>query len=186
MPPAIRRDGAGACTTTPSHARQASFGRLVPSTRNWAGITSSRSELSWPMTAIAPRQHGQAVSSGASVTSIRGKCAGSAPRLTRRRATRSCLRAGSRCSVSASPCAMACSRLSRPSCSCSSGSRSDRAPNCMRRSCSSRCRSRSFCAASASRSAARWSRSATALSRSAQAASSSARSASAVLGSVGA
>ncbi len=40
--------------------------------------------MSSPITVIAAWQHGHAVSSGASVTSIRGRCAGSAPRLARR------------------------------------------------------------------------------------------------------
>src|SRR5271167_300210 len=84
MPPSISRAGAGACTTVPGQARQASFGRRVTITRNCAGTTSSRSEVSSPITVIVARQHGHAVSSGASVTSIRGKCAGSAPRLARR------------------------------------------------------------------------------------------------------
>ena len=53
MPPSISRAGAGACTTMPVHDRQASFGRLVTITRNCAGITSSRSELSSPITVIA-------------------------------------------------------------------------------------------------------------------------------------
>src|SRR6516162_2705964 len=41
-PPSIRRDGAGACTTVPGQLRQAYLGRCTTSTRNWAGITSSR------------------------------------------------------------------------------------------------------------------------------------------------
>src|ERR1700704_5493822 len=84
MPPSISRAGAGACTTMPVHDRQASFGRLVTITRNCAGITSRRSEVSSPIIVMLARQHGHAVSSGASVTSIRGRCAGSAPRLARR------------------------------------------------------------------------------------------------------
>src|SRR5471032_344598 len=70
MPPSIRRAGAGACTTVPGQARQASFGRLVTITRNCTGITSSRSEVSSPITVIGARQQGHAVSSGSSVTSI--------------------------------------------------------------------------------------------------------------------
>ncbi len=42
-PPSIRRAGAGACTTTSSHLRQAYLGRRVTSTRNCAGTMSSRS-----------------------------------------------------------------------------------------------------------------------------------------------
>jgi hypothetical protein len=75
MPPSIRRDGAGSCATVPGQARQASFVRLVPITRNCTGITSSRSELSSPITVIGARQQGHAVSSGANVTSMRGRCA---------------------------------------------------------------------------------------------------------------
>ena len=146
MPPSISRAGAGACTTVPAQARQANFGRLVTITRNCAGITSSRSEVSSPITVIGARQHGHAVSSGTSVTSIRGRCAGSAPRLARRLAALSLRSSGSCFSASASSLAIACSRASRPSCSCSSGRRSDLAPNCIRVSFSSRWRSRSFCA----------------------------------------
>ena len=75
MPPSISRAGADACTTVPVQARQASFGRLVTITRYCAGITSNRSEVSSPITVMVARQHGHAVSSGASVTSIRGRCA---------------------------------------------------------------------------------------------------------------
>jgi hypothetical protein len=73
MPPSISRVGAGACTTMPAQARQASFGRRVTMTRNCAGITSRRSDVSSPITVILAWQHGHAVSSGDSVTSIRGK-----------------------------------------------------------------------------------------------------------------
>ena len=41
-PPGTSRAGAGACTTPSAQARQAYLGRRVTSTRNWAGITSSR------------------------------------------------------------------------------------------------------------------------------------------------
>src|SRR5208337_284135 len=64
MPASISRAGAGACTTAPSQARQAYFGRRVTITLNWAGVTSSRSERSSPMTCMAPPQQGQAVLSG--------------------------------------------------------------------------------------------------------------------------
>jgi hypothetical protein len=57
-PPLIKRSGAGACTTASSQARQAYLGRCVTSTRNRAGITSSRSELSSPTTCITPWQQG--------------------------------------------------------------------------------------------------------------------------------
>jgi hypothetical protein len=51
-----------------SHARQASLGRCVMITRYWAGITSSRSEVSSPITCIGFLQHGQFVSAGATVS----------------------------------------------------------------------------------------------------------------------
>jgi len=44
MPPRISRAGAGASTTPFEHDRQAYFGRRVTITRNWAGITSRRSD----------------------------------------------------------------------------------------------------------------------------------------------
>ena len=138
MPPSIKRAGAGACTTVPVQDRQASFGRLVTITRNCAGITSSRSEVSSPITVMVARQHGHAMSSGANVTSIRGRCGGSAPRLARLLAALSLRSSESRFSASASALAIACSRASKPSCSCSSGRRSERGPKCMRLSCSSR------------------------------------------------
>ena len=47
---ATRRLGAGAWTTPSVQPRQAYFGRRVTSTRNWAGMTSSRSETSSPIT----------------------------------------------------------------------------------------------------------------------------------------
>jgi len=175
MPPSISRSGAGACTTTPAQARQASFGRRVTSTRNRAGITSSRSDVSWPITVIAPRQQGQAVSSGSSTTSTRGRCAGSRPRPVRRASARLRRSAAERFSASASLAAIDASSSSKASCSCSSGSRSDFRPNCARRSFASRCRSRSFCAVSASRSCANAARSATRASRCATASSRSRR-----------
>jgi hypothetical protein len=61
MPPSINRGGAGSCTTVPGHARQASLGRLVTITRYCAGILSSRSELSSPITIIVARQQGRLV-----------------------------------------------------------------------------------------------------------------------------
>src|SRR5215831_8290539 len=48
-PDLIRCSGAGASTIR-SQARQASLGRCVTITRYWAGITSSRSEVSSPIT----------------------------------------------------------------------------------------------------------------------------------------
>ena len=107
----------------------ASFGRLVTITRNCAGTTSSRSEVSAPISTIAAAQHGQAVPSGTSTTSIRGRWAGSAPRLARPFAVRSFRSSGSRFSASASALAIAVSRSARPSSNCSSGSRSDFRPN---------------------------------------------------------
>ena len=44
MPPGIRRAGEGAWTTPFKQDRQAYFGRRVTKTRNWAGITSRRSD----------------------------------------------------------------------------------------------------------------------------------------------
>jgi hypothetical protein len=75
-PPSISRSGAGACTTTPVQARQASLGRLVTSTRNRAGSTSSRSALSAPISTSGPSQQGQVSRSGSSTCLRRGKCAG--------------------------------------------------------------------------------------------------------------
>jgi hypothetical protein len=66
-PDLIRCSGAGASTIF-SHARQASLGRCVMITRYWAGITSSRSEVSSPITCIGFLQHGQFVSAGATVS----------------------------------------------------------------------------------------------------------------------
>ena len=84
MPASISRAGAGACTTAPSQARQAYFGLRVTMTLNWAGVTSSLSERSSPMTCMAPPQHGQAVLSGSMTISSRGRWDGSLPRLTER------------------------------------------------------------------------------------------------------
>lgn len=47
-PPAIRRSGAGACTTV-SHTRQAYFGRVMQITRSCAGTQSSISDWLSPM-----------------------------------------------------------------------------------------------------------------------------------------
>jgi hypothetical protein len=82
-PDLIRCSGAGASTIR-SQARQASLGRCVTITRYWAGITSSRSEVSSPITSIDCWQQGQLVSGGATVSWMRGKWTGSAPRLIRR------------------------------------------------------------------------------------------------------
>ena len=125
----------------------------VTITRYCAGITSSRSDVSSPIIVMAARQQGQAVSSGTSVTSIRGSWAGRAPRLARR---------FGRIVLAQLAIALLGFRLAlgdrllesfQPqSCSCSSGKRSDFGPNCIRVSFSSRWRSRSFCVSKVSRS----------------------------------
>ena len=67
-PDLIRCCGAGASTIR-SQARQASRGRCGATiTRYWAGITSSRSDVSSPITCIGCRQQGQFVSGGATVS----------------------------------------------------------------------------------------------------------------------
>src|SRR5271166_5743714 len=71
-PPLISRSGAGACTTACSQARQAYLGRCVTTAWNCAGMTSSRSEVSSPITCMGDRQHGQVLSSGSIVTWTRG------------------------------------------------------------------------------------------------------------------
>ena len=71
----------------PGQARQANFGRRVTRTWNLAGITSSRSDVSVPISTRAPLQQGQVVASGASTTSTRGRCAGNRLRPARRRRT---------------------------------------------------------------------------------------------------
>ena len=53
-PDLIRCSGAGACTIR-SQARQASLGRCVTITRYWAGITSSRSDVSSQSAIVASR-----------------------------------------------------------------------------------------------------------------------------------
>src|SRR6185295_9323700 len=90
-PPSISRGGAGAWTmptvsSAPvrSQVRQAYFGRRVTITRYCAGILSSRSERSSPMTCKSPPQQGQVLAGGSMTTSSRGRCAGRWPRLTRR------------------------------------------------------------------------------------------------------
>src|SRR6266576_1871216 len=83
-PPSISRAGAGACMTPSSHDRQAYLGLRVTRTRNCAGTMSSRSLLSSPIRCNSPWQQGQILSSMSTTISIRGKCAGNAPRLPRR------------------------------------------------------------------------------------------------------
>src|ERR1700733_14719188 len=95
-PPSISRAGAEACTTPSSHVRQAYFGRIVTSPRNCAGTISSRSLLSSPIRCNAPWQQRQVLSSRSMVVSIRGRCAGSAPRLARRFAAPACRAAPNR------------------------------------------------------------------------------------------
>ena len=81
--------GRGRLDDLPSQARQAYLGRWATITRYCAGITSSRWDVSSPITCMGARQQGQFVSSGAIVTSTRGRWAGSAPRLARRFSARS-------------------------------------------------------------------------------------------------
>ncbi|SDE58963.1 hypothetical protein SAMN04487779_10626 [Belnapia rosea] len=143
-PPSIRRGGAGSCKTMPGQARQASFGRFVTTTRNLAGITSSHSAASMPISTSGPWQQGQALASGASTTSTRGRCAGSRPQPARRRLAWLSFRAGEALPAPAALPASVASISSNANSSCSSGSRSDFVPNCRRFSFSSRCCSRSF------------------------------------------
>ncbi len=79
-PPGTTCSGAWACTTAPEQRRQAYLGRRVTSTRNCAGMTSSRSETSSPIFAISPQPHGQSVLAGSMIRSTRGRWAGSRPR----------------------------------------------------------------------------------------------------------
>ena len=79
MPPSIRRAGAGACTTTPVQARQASFGRFVTSTRNWAGSRPAAPRCRRRSRPSAP-QHGQAVALRRQHHLDPRRCAGSGPR----------------------------------------------------------------------------------------------------------
>jgi hypothetical protein len=138
MPPSIRRAGAGSCSTTPGQARQASFGRFVTMTRNCAGITSSRSAASTPISTSGPWQQGHAVASGASTTSMRGRCAGSRPRPARRRLAWLSRSVGDALPASAAFSASVASISSNANSNCSSGSFSDFVPNCRRFSFSSR------------------------------------------------
>ena len=83
QPAGVNRAGAGACTTPSVQERQAYLGRRVTMTRNWAGITSSRSETSSPMQCSSPPQP-QTRFWGSIISSIRGRCLGSEPRLALR------------------------------------------------------------------------------------------------------
>src|SRR5260370_4484454 len=87
-----------------------------------AGTTSSRFDVSSPITCIGARQHGQLVSSGAIVTSTCGRWAGSAPRSARRLSARWRAPAGSFLSSATSSLAMACSISSIASSSCAESS----------------------------------------------------------------
>ena len=107
-------------------------GRRVTSTRNWAGITSSRSERSSSMECRAPPQPVQSRLSGSTTTSTRGRCGGSAPRLARRRAARSAFSAGVPASASARSSAISCCASSSASSSWSASSFSERRPNIAR------------------------------------------------------
>lgn len=121
-PPSINRAGASACRTPSSHARQAYLGRRVTTTRNCAGTMSSRSLLSSPIWCRSPWQQGQVLASRSTTTSIRGRCAGSAPRLLRRLRARSARPSGAVSSWLASVQAATCWTSSRPSSICSSAS----------------------------------------------------------------
>ena len=172
MPPSISRAGAGACTTVPTQVRQANFGRLVTMTRSlhWDDIEALR-------TVLADHYHRRPAARTRGVLRNQRHLN---PRQMGRQGATACSPPG--CIVlaqlgiallrSASSLAIACSSASRPSCICSSGIRSDFAPNCIRVSFSSRWRSRSFCAC-------KMSRSVTAASRSAKVAKTNARNASA-------
>ena len=101
MPPSISRAGAG-CLHHGARAGAAgkfrTFGHDHPELRGdhiqpLRGVLADHRHGS-------RRQHGQAVSSGASVTSIRGRCAGRAPRLARRLAALSRRSSASRFSAS--------------------------------------------------------------------------------------
>ena len=95
IPPGISHAGAGACAAPFEHDRQASFGRRVTMTRNWAGITSrpSLASVLEPMAAngspsspirCRPSPQPQPVSSGPIPSSTHGRCLGSERRLAAR------------------------------------------------------------------------------------------------------
>ena len=135
MPPSISCAGCACATHRRRPGRR--VGMLVTTTRNCAGITSSRSEMS------ADYRHARLGSAGHAVigrfaTSIRGRWAGSAPRLARRLAALSV-----RSSIMLSPLRHLLWRsparsLRGPTAVAPSGRRSDLAPKCRRLSCSSR------------------------------------------------
>ena len=72
-PPGTTCSGACACATACEQRRQAYLGRRVTSTRNCAGITSSRSDTSSPIFAISPQPQGQSVLAGSITRSIPGQ-----------------------------------------------------------------------------------------------------------------
>jgi hypothetical protein len=115
-----------------------------------AGMTSSRSDFSSPITCIAPPQQGHDVVSGSMTTSTRGRCAGSDLRLPGSDLGRG---AGACFSAAACLCALAMSRSSSASCSWSGSSRSECRPNCARWNCRMSWRIRSTRRSSSSRSA---------------------------------
>lgn len=98
------------------------FGTPGDDNRNCAGTMFSRSLLSSPIWCRSPLQQGQVLASRSTTTSIRGRCAGSAPRLLRRLRARSARPSGAVSSWLASVQAAACWTSSRPSSICSSGS----------------------------------------------------------------
>ncbi|GGK47217.1 hypothetical protein GCM10011322_37830 [Salinarimonas ramus] len=70
--PSIRPAAAGARRTPSPQGRQACSSWRRASTRDWAGMTSSRSETSSPMQWSAPRQQGQLLSAMSPTRSIWG------------------------------------------------------------------------------------------------------------------
>ena len=73
--------------------------------------------MSWPITTMVPRQHGQAPSAGSITTSTRGRCAGSLPRAFRRFSVASARRCGDFVSASASLAAIEAAISSNAKCS---------------------------------------------------------------------
>jgi hypothetical protein len=77
--PSTRWAGAGAWRMAPAQRRQAYLGRMVTSTRNWAGTMSSRSTRSSPIRVISPQPQGQRMLAGSMTRSMRGSASGSRP-----------------------------------------------------------------------------------------------------------
>jgi len=71
-----RRQGLGLRDAAAPPGAGVSHGRIATSTRNGAGVTSSRSERSSPICTISPQLQGQARSSGAMTCSSRGSSFG--------------------------------------------------------------------------------------------------------------